>query len=61
MSVRPTYEGERTGVDADGTIIREYDGVRLLRAPAAPARAQEGVIEGEYTLVDKNESRLGLR
>ena len=34
---------------------------RLLRPTAAPARAQEGVIEGEYTLVDKPTSRLGLR
>lgn len=34
---------------------------RLLRSPARPARAQEGVIEGEYTLVDKPTSRLGLR
>ena len=31
MSVRPTYEGERTALDADGTLIREFDGVRLLR------------------------------
>lgn len=34
---------------------------RLLR-PGHPApRAQEGVIEGEYTLVDKPDARLGLR
>jgi hypothetical protein len=34
---------------------------RLLR-PGRPApRAQEGVIEGEYTLVDKPGARLGLR
>ena len=34
---------------------------RLLR-PGRPApRAQEGVIEGEYTLVDKTDARLGLR
>ena len=33
---------------------------RLLRPAAAPARAEEGVIEGEYTLVRKNET-LGLR
>ncbi len=34
---------------------------RLLR-PGRPApRAQEGVIEGEYTLVDKPDARLGLR
>lgn len=34
MSVRPTYDGERTALDADGTVIREFDGVRLLRACA---------------------------
>ncbi|WP_146908475.1 hypothetical protein [Arenimonas daejeonensis] len=34
---------------------------RLLRSPARPARPQEGVIEGEYTLVDKPTSPLGLR
>lgn len=35
---------------------------RLMRPTAArPSRAQEGVIEGEYTLVDKHDSRLGLR
>ncbi len=31
MSGRPIIEGERTGVDADGSILREFDGVRLLR------------------------------
>ena len=34
---------------------------RLLRPGRPAARAQEGVIEGEYTLVDKPNTRLGLR
>lgn len=34
---------------------------RLLRSNRPAPRAQEGVIEGEYTLVDKPDARLGLR
>ena len=34
---------------------------RLLRSSRPAPRAQEGVIEGEYTLVDKPDARLGLR
>ena len=34
---------------------------RLLRPRRPAPRAQEGVIEGEYTLVDKPDARLGLR
>ncbi|MEW5687743.1 MAG: hypothetical protein AB1942_22740 [Pseudomonadota bacterium] len=29
---RPTYEGERTAVDAQGEMLREWDGVVLVRA-----------------------------
>ena len=39
-----------------------FAAVRRLMRPTAPAaRASEGVIEGEYVHVAKNESRLGLR
>ncbi len=34
---------------------------RLLRPAAAPARADSGVIEGEFVHVDKAPTRLGLR
>ena len=34
---------------------------RVLRPRAAAPRAQEGVIEGEFVHVPKNETRLGLR
>jgi uncharacterized Zn ribbon protein len=29
---RPTYDGEQTAVDADGNMLREWDGVVLVRA-----------------------------
>jgi hypothetical protein len=32
---RPTYEGELTGLDADGAMLREWDGVVLARALTA--------------------------
>jgi len=32
MSGRPTHEGEQTAVDADGAMLREWDGVVLVRA-----------------------------
>ncbi|MBI1197157.1 MAG: hypothetical protein GC203_04775 [Phenylobacterium sp.] len=32
---RPLNEGELTGVDADGAMLREWDGVVLLKALAA--------------------------
>ena len=34
---------------------------RLMRPTVVPARAEEGVIEGEYTLVRKNGTPLHLR
>ena len=34
---------------------------RLLRPSAAPARASEAVIEGEFGHVEKTQGRLGLR
>ncbi len=34
---------------------------RLMRPTAAPARASEGVIEGEFVHVEKIRARLGLR
>lgn len=34
---------------------------RLLRPAAAPSRASEGVIEGEFVHVQKSPGRLGLR
>lgn len=35
---RPTYDGEQTSVDADGNMLREWDGVVLVRALAATAQ-----------------------
>jgi len=35
---RPTYDGEQTAVDADGSILREWDGVVLVRELAATAQ-----------------------
>ncbi|HKP78027.1 MAG TPA: hypothetical protein VJU34_02760 [Phenylobacterium sp.] len=37
MTGRPTHEGERTALDADGNMLREWDGVVLLRALASTA------------------------
>lgn len=37
MTLRPTYEGERTALDADGNMLREWDGVVLLRALSSTA------------------------
>lgn len=34
---------------------------RLMRPTAAPSRAEEGVIEGEFVHVQKSPSQLGLR
>jgi hypothetical protein len=34
---RPTYEGEQTSLDADGNMLREWDGVVLLKALASTA------------------------
>ena len=38
MTARPTHPGERTARDADGNMLREWDGVVLLRALAPTAR-----------------------
>ena len=35
---RPIYDGEQTAVDADGNMLREWDGVVLIRALAATAQ-----------------------
>jgi hypothetical protein len=35
---RPTYDGEQTAVDADGNMLREWDGVVLVRALAVTAQ-----------------------
>ena len=33
--MRPIYDGELTGLDADGEMLREWDGVVLVRAMPA--------------------------
>ncbi len=38
MTARPTYDGEQTAVDADGAMLREWDGVVLVRALTATAQ-----------------------
>jgi len=42
MTSRPTNEGERTALDADGSMLREWDGVVLVRAltPTAPGNCE---------------------
>jgi uncharacterized Zn ribbon protein len=37
MTERPTNEGEQTALDADGSMLREWDGVVLVRALPATA------------------------
>lgn len=37
MTGRPIYEGEQTAVDAEGNMLREWDGVVLMRALASTA------------------------
>jgi hypothetical protein len=37
MTARPIHEGELTALDADGNVLREWDGVVLLRALTATA------------------------
>ena len=34
---RPIHDGEQTAVDADGEMLREWDGVVLMRALASTA------------------------
>ena len=35
---RPIYDGEQTAVDADGAMLREWDGVVLVRELVATAQ-----------------------
>ena len=37
MSGRPIHEGELTAIDAEGNMLREWDGVVLVRALASTA------------------------
>ena len=42
MTERPTLDGERTAIDADGGMLREWDGVILVRplTPTAPGNCE---------------------
>jgi len=62
MSVRPLYEGERTALDVDGVVLREFDGVRLLRTRETtgagnceppPAEIPAGTRATAITLIDE--------
>lgn len=48
MTERPLNEGERTGRDADGKVVREYDDVVLLTA--LPLRARGSCDAGIETI-----------
>ncbi|MDZ4372143.1 MAG: hypothetical protein U1C74_12055 [Phenylobacterium sp.] len=47
MTGRPIHEGELTAVDADGQMMREWDGVVLVRALKATAQGNLDVMPGE--------------
>jgi hypothetical protein len=44
---RPLDEGELTGLDADGTVLREWDGVVLLKplTPTSPGNCDPPPVE----------------
>jgi hypothetical protein len=69
MTDRPTYEGERTSLDADGNMLREWDGVVLTRAlpvteagncDPAPAEIPAGVRATAITLLDPDNGVFDL-
>jgi uncharacterized Zn ribbon protein len=66
---RPTYDGEQTAVDADGSILREWDGVVLLReltataqgnCEAMPATIPAGTRATAITLLDADKGLFDL-
>lgn len=69
MSEPPTTWRERTGRDADGTVVREYDHVVLLRdleptgqsnCPTMPTRIPAGTHAVAILLIDEATSRFDL-
>lgn len=69
MTGRPTMEGERTALDADGNMLREWDGVVLLRAlkPTAqgncetmPDEIPAGTRATAIALLDGEDGKLDL-
>ncbi|MFZ5720109.1 MAG: hypothetical protein ACOY5Y_11675 [Pseudomonadota bacterium] len=69
MTGRPTMDGERTALDADGNMLREWDGVILLRAlkPTAqgncesmPNEIPAGTRATAIALLDPDEGTLDL-
>lgn len=69
MTGRPTVDGERTALDADGNLLREWDGVVLARAltPTArgncetlPAEIPAGTRATVIALLDPDTGQLDL-
>ena len=69
MTGRPTLDGERTALDADGNMLREWDGVVLLRAlkPTAQGNCETmpevipaGTRATAIALLEPNEGKLDL-
>jgi uncharacterized Zn ribbon protein len=66
---RPTYDGEQTAVDADGAMLREWDGVVLVReltataqgnCEAMPATIPAGTRATAITLLDPDKGVFDL-
>ncbi|WP_296598288.1 hypothetical protein [Phenylobacterium sp.] len=66
---RPTYEGEQTAIDAEGNMLREWDGVILVRSLAvtaagncdpAPTEIPAGVRATAITLLDPDKGVFDL-
>lgn len=69
MSVRPVHDGEITAVDADGEMLREWDGVVLVRPLAvtaagncdpAPSEIPAGTRATAITLLDPDAGLFDL-
>ncbi|HEX7885555.1 MAG TPA: hypothetical protein VF474_06220 [Phenylobacterium sp.] len=69
MTRRPTYDGEQTALDADGNMLREWDGVVLLRpltstaggnCEPAPAEIPAGTRATAITLLDPDAGLFDL-
>jgi hypothetical protein len=47
VTARPIHDGEQTALDADGNMMREWDGVVLVRALQATAQGNCEAMPGE--------------
>jgi hypothetical protein len=69
VTARPLHDGEQTALDADGNMMREWDGVVLVRALKAtaqgncdsmPAEIPAGTRATAITLLDADKGLFDL-